>query len=119
MKDFKSALTWIESQKQTMIDLVARWSNMNTHTFNVKGLTQMVNDLEQYLAIFKENIQEIALPAFEWVNPEGKIERAELAPLLMVSKRAHLPRQALFLIHMDTVDKKKRLARQMGAFGNH
>lgn len=103
MKDFKSALTWIESQKQTMIDLVARWSNMNTHTFNVKGLTQMVNDLEQYLAIFKENIQEIALPAFEWVNPEGKIERAELAPLLMVSKRAHLPRQALFLIHMDTV----------------
>ncbi len=103
MKDFKPVLTWIETQKPIMIDLVSRWSNINTHTFNIKGLNRMVDDLEQYLTVYKENIQEIALPPFEWVNQDGKIERAELAPLLMVSKRAHLPRQALFIIHMDTV----------------
>lgn len=103
MKEFKPALNWIASQQDTMVELVSRWANVNTHTFNMKGLGLLVNDLEQYLAIYKENIQEISLPPFEWINIDGKMERAEVAPVLMVSKRPHLPRQALFLIHMDTV----------------
>ncbi len=103
MKEYKTVFNWIESQRKPMVDLVTRWANINTHTFNLNGMNQLVADLEQYLSLYKENIQEISLPDFEWINVDGKVERAEVGPTLMVSKRPHLPRQALFVIHTDTV----------------
>jgi glutamate carboxypeptidase len=103
MKDYKSVLTWIDSQREPMVDLVTRWGNINTHTLNLDGFGTLIDDVEHYLTLYKENIQEISLPPFEWINMKGELEATPVAPMLMVSKRPQLSKQALFLIHMDTV----------------
>jgi glutamate carboxypeptidase len=103
MKDYKSVLSWIDSEKEPMIDLVTRWGNINSHTLNLDGFGTLIDDVEHYLTLYKENIQEISLPPFEWINMKGELEATPVAPMLMVSKRPQLPKQALFLIHMDTV----------------
>ena len=103
MNNFQSTFNWIDSQKENMVELVTRWASINTHTLNMKGIHHQVDELELYLSSFKEKIQEVSLPPFEWINVNGQLERAEVGPLLVVSKRPHLAKQAMFVIHMDTV----------------
>ena len=95
-------LQWIDEQQQPMLDQVIEWSNINTYTFNLLGLKILSKKISKALTILGEEVYEIELPSFCYVDNSGNHRELPLAPLLMIQKRPHASRQCLLVIHMDT-----------------
>lgn len=101
--DVSYLLDWIDARRYSMLKTLMRWAGINTHSFNVRGLSQMAGELEKSLRVFHEPVQRIALAPFQIVNTKGRKQKIPLGRALYVRKRPQAEHQVLFVCHMDTV----------------
>ncbi len=98
-----SVLDWIDTQHQSMVDLVTRWAKINTHTFNLTGLSELSKDIQWNMQVLQGKMETLNLPGMEFVNSRGEIEERPLGAAIKMTKRPEAPKQVLLVCHMDTV----------------
>ncbi|GAB4393623.1 MAG: hydrolase [Gammaproteobacteria bacterium] len=97
-------LHWIAEQQSSMHERLWQWSAINSGSFNLAGLQQMAQQLEQaFSALQAEQPQWCALTPLEFVDEQGKMCKTELGQALLLTKRPRATYQILLCGHMDTV----------------
>ncbi len=102
MQDYTHILEWIDEQHTNMLDHVIEWSNINSYTFNFLGLKTLSQRIAEAFGVFEEEVMEVPILPFKYVNLHGEKQEVNLIPPLLVCKRPCAPRQVMMAIHMDT-----------------
>ena len=103
MQYYEPFLQWIDHQKERMYALVENWSNINTSSKNIQGLSQQLEVLKESFKELSGNIQELCLPQSKSVDAYGNLITEPLGKALFITKR-HEAKTSVFLSgHMDTV----------------
>ncbi len=103
---YAAYLAPIREQEQHMIDLVMKWSAINSGSYNLEGLGKMAKALEDNFH-WLECVQErVALEPQEAVDAKGQLFQQSLGDVLRFSKRPDAPIQVLLVGHYDTVFPK-------------
>lgn len=98
---------WLKDQQDPLLDTLKRWSNINSGSFNVEGVSEMASTIKHYAESVFDVTAEIAeLPAVEQVDEHGELQLRPVGPLLTLSKRPELKNRVLLCGHMDTVFPK-------------
>lgn len=103
MSEEAGSLRWIDSQRDQMIQLVQRWSGINSGTFNSAGVARFAEEVAAEFASLSPTMERLPVPPAEMVGSDGKIHHAPLGPLLRMTKRPDSPRRIFLCIHLDTV----------------
>jgi glutamate carboxypeptidase len=103
MQYYTPYLQWIDQQKESMLELVKSWSNINTHTFNLKGLNVQIEALKKEFSSLGGHLQELTLPPFFHIQDDGTRLSEFLGKALHIVKRPEAPLRFFFSGHMDTV----------------
>ena len=85
--DEKSVLNHLESQGDSMIADVRRWSAINSGSRNADGLERMRGELETAFSRLDARMEAVELQPSETVTPDGEIRPVEYTPALKVSAR--------------------------------
>jgi len=102
-ENYTSALDWLASQKEEMIKLTSQWAGINTHTFNLAGLEQCIEQIQESFSVFDEKIELIPMDPYQSIDESGNPGLIPLAPLIKIQKRPKAAKQVLLVIHFDTV----------------
>ncbi len=100
---YSHVFNWIEDQHSVMLDQVIEWANINSYTFNRLGIKSLSAKVKEAFHVFGEDVCSVDLPAFSYINAEGEASELDIEPLLLIQKRPAAKRQALFVIHLDTI----------------
>lgn len=103
MDGYQAPLNWLSRQKESMIDLLIHWVNINSGTENLEGLDKMLLTITDELKVFNEPIEVISLESGVRVDNNGEIRKLHFGKALRVTKRPKAPIQILLCGHMDTV----------------
>ncbi len=103
MKQYRPILDWIDQQHHSMLDLVIKWSKINSHTFNLDGLRILSREIVKSFRALKANIDIINLPPVELITKKGEKKFHPLGQAIKISKRSFAPHQIFLVCHMDTV----------------
>lgn len=109
MDQYKSYLEKIQSQDQAMRDLLLKWSNINSHSYNVSGLEKMLQAIKfEFVNSLQLNeqdleIKEIEIPAQQIINSSGEQESVALGKALSIRKNTDAAIKVFLGGHMDTV----------------
>lgn len=103
MNGYSAYLDWIDTQADTMRELLVAWANINSGSFNVEGVNCMGDVLRAYLAKFGEEIVDYDLPGYQRIDAQGNPYEVELGRALSIRKRPEAPIQVLLNGHFDTV----------------
>lgn len=106
MRDFKPYLDWIDQQHDDMCRLVIEWANINSHSYNLAGLSDLLSRVQAECSELDGEMEDIALEPQHVINMRGEAEDIPLGRMLFVRKRPHAPIQVLLGIHLDTVYPK-------------
>src|ERR1700733_1988876 len=98
-----SPLQWIDAQQQPMLDLLTRWSQMNSGTHNLAGLEKFAAAVASEFAILGGEMQHHDLPPIESIDSAGNIVRSPTIKALRFTKRPQAKTKILLCIHLDTV----------------
>src|SRR6185436_8454116 len=98
MSNYQSIITWLETQSSVMQEMVAQYAAINTHTFNLAGLQELTNSLQNSFKIFDQAPEIFDLNPLQVINSQGNKEFRELGQAIKLSKRSHAPKQALLMI---------------------
>lgn len=90
MSDYAHYLDLVSKDRLQMIDLLVKWSSINSGTYNFKGLKKMAATLAESFSLLPGELQMIDL------GPNK-------GPVLQSVCRANAPMRILFNGHMDTV----------------
>ncbi|KPP82565.1 MAG: glutamate carboxypeptidase [Oceanicaulis sp. HLUCCA04] len=104
--DEKSVLNHLESQGDSMIADVRRWSAINSGSRNADGLERMRGELETAFSRLDARMEAVELQPSETVTPDGEIRPVEYTPALKVSARPDAPVRVVLTGHSDTVFAK-------------
>jgi len=104
--DEKSVLNHLESQSDSMIADVRRWSAINSGSRNADGLERMRGELETAFSRLDARMEAVELQPSETVTPDGEIRPVEYTPALKVSARPDAPVRVVLTGHSDTVFAK-------------
>jgi glutamate carboxypeptidase len=96
-------LKHIDSQRDGDVELLRRWSAINSGTYNVAGLRRMEDELRAAFAPLGASEELIDLPPAESIDSSGNIVRLPLGRAIRLIKRPDAPRRVLLCIHYDTV----------------
>jgi glutamate carboxypeptidase len=97
-------LSYLDTRRQPMIDLLTRLSNQNSYSHNFAGLAAVARILgQEFAALSPDTVDFTTLAPAETLSPSGEILRAPLGGLLSFAKRTDAPVQVLLVIHYDTV----------------
>jgi glutamate carboxypeptidase len=102
VQEYREVFGWIDAQADRMRDLVSKWVNINSFSYNTAGLQQLAQVLKKEWSTLGE-VEELPLPPAESIDADGKIVHAPLGQALRIRKRPNAPRQIFLCIHMDTV----------------
>lgn len=97
------AIQWITTQKAQMIDKLIAWSNINSASENIDGLSEMLSVLEDSFAPLKGKIEHLSLPPRSLVSPSGELFTHPLGKAMRITKRPDAPIRIFLAGHMDTV----------------
>lgn len=103
MHRYLATLKWIESQYESMVALVKKWSNINSYSENLAGLGEMLSVLKED---FKELEGEFTIHTLSprlIIGSRGNRVEMPLGQALSIKKRPHAPIQVFLSGHMDTV----------------
>lgn len=110
--EIKSAMEWLDAQQPAMLALVQDLCEMNSGTFNARGVERVVERLYREYAGDQVGAEYSALgdlreirptPPARMVNDQGQEEVFELGPHLVVEARPERDQQIFLCIHTDTV----------------
>jgi len=102
VQEYREVFDWIDAQAARMRDLVSKWANLNTFSYNLAGLQQFADLLKKEWGALGD-VEELSLPTAESIDADGKLVHAPLGRALRIRKRTDAPRQIFLCIHMDTV----------------
>jgi len=106
MEPYLPYLQWLDHQRQAMKELVMKWGNINSHTFNYEGLELQLKALKDAFKVLEADIKEIKLATQHVVDDHGKKSTRPLGKALHFIKRPDAQVKVLFGGHMDTVYHK-------------
>lgn len=86
-----------------MVDLLIRWSNINSGSYHVEGLNRMVESAEEEFARLDGVAEIISLEPHKQVGPDGSVFHRPLGNALRIVKHSDAPFRVFLCIHMDTV----------------
>lgn len=95
MKNYSNFITLIPSQKESMINLLISWAEINSSSLNPSGLSKILAELHHSFSLIPNSTASI-------IN-QGKDPGKQL---LKVISRPEAPLQILLVGHMDTVYPK-------------
>lgn len=93
----------MEFNVEAMCQRIMQWADINTGSFNVKGLEQLSTLMTQDFSVLDCEQKKYSLQPLPVLNAEGQLENLTLGPLLSFQKRVSAPLQILLVGHMDTV----------------
>jgi glutamate carboxypeptidase len=97
-------LSYLDSRREAMVDLLSRLSNQNSYSHNLLGLAAVAKMLgEEFAALEPDAMAIIPVAPAEALSAGGEILRVPLGDLLSFAKRPDAPVQVLLGIHYDTV----------------
>jgi glutamate carboxypeptidase len=106
MSQLSEVFAHIDAHAPSRIDLLRRWSAINSGTYNLSGLATMCDALRDSFAHLgaREELHDLA-PA-ESVDAGGHVVRQPLGRALRLVKRSGAARRVFLCIHYDTVFAK-------------
>jgi glutamate carboxypeptidase len=99
----RKILDAMDDAEAAMIARVKDWAKVNSGSANLDGLERMRALIAGAFAELEGEIEPVALPPSEIVEPDGAILRIEHPPALRVKKRPDAPTQVALTGHSDTV----------------
>lgn len=103
MNSYFTYLDWIDSQKDSLLQRVKQWVNINTFSFNIKGLDQLTLQLQTAFKVLDGEMVSLSLPPQKTLGAGGNFHFHPLGQALVIRKRPQAPIQVLLGGHMDTV----------------
>lgn len=100
---FFSILDWIDTQQECMVSLLTSWANINSGSYNLKGLNKMLDMLEIEFQSLEGNMRRIPLPDQTHLDVKGHKVATPSAEALQITKRPKAPIQVFLAGHFDTV----------------
>lgn len=97
------ALSWLESQKDQMVQKIIDLCNQNSGTFHVQGVEKVVQSLKLEYEGLADSVQQHPTPPAVNINEKGKHTQAPLGPNLQIGKRVDKENKVFLCIHTDTV----------------
>ena len=85
-----------------MLDRVIEWSRINTYSFNRPGLKLLSQKILDAFAPLEAVRQKMALLPLKYIDLKGEMKEIDILPPLIFRKRPLAPKQAIFVIHMDS-----------------
>jgi glutamate carboxypeptidase len=96
-------MDWIDQQHDRMSKLVTDWVNINSGSYNPKGLAKMAEALSQAFSVLAGDAALLDLSPQIVIDSKGRKAASPLGQALRIIKRPDAPLQVLLCIHMDTV----------------
>jgi glutamate carboxypeptidase len=96
-------LDWIATQQDAMRQRLIEWCNINSGTYNVAGLTELVGRIQQYAATLGGQITVRELGSVDEIGRDEQWIKRPVGPAIQIIKRPQSPRRVFLCIHMDTV----------------
>lgn len=103
MQDYLKHLNWIHSQQKEMVALLKTWANINSGSYNLPGLAQMLSALKSSFEVLGGTMETIPLPSTFKVDSKGNKIAVPSAAALRITKHPKAPIQVFLGGHMDTV----------------
>jgi glutamate carboxypeptidase len=100
---FEAHLRSIDDLREPMIQTLIRWSEINSASDNLAGLSRMVRELIDAFTPLADVISTIELEPAETIDPHGNIVPRPVGKALIATRRADAPLRVLLNIHYDTV----------------
>lgn len=94
MHSYSSSLNWIDTQEKVLLSHVKKWASINTYTYNVEGLAQLLDVLMIDFQRLGGVATRIKLSSYQ---------DHSLGEALKIRKRPEAPIQVLLGGHYDTV----------------
>ncbi len=96
-------LNWLTGRDDEMLNLLVRWCDQNSGTYNLAGLEQMAAQVCAAFAPLDAESRPVEIEAQITVDDYGRIVSTPLGPAIHLVKRPAAPRQVILCIHLDTV----------------
>lgn len=93
----------IDAQQAENVELLTRWSGINSGTYNLDGLERMLAALREAFAPLGASEELIDLPPAESIDSTGNIVQTKLGRAVRFTKRQEAKTRVLLNIHYDTV----------------
>jgi glutamate carboxypeptidase len=103
MISYTPFLDWIHSQEQTLLDRVKQWVAINTFSWNIQGLNQLLTLIHSSFQFLGGKNATISLPPQKLLGTDCTFHAQPLGSALVMRKRPHAPIQVLLGGHIDTV----------------
>jgi len=97
------SLRWLDSQQDAMVELLLELCDQNSGTFNVDGVTKVVDILQREYQGLGDELHRHDTPPARLMNDAGEHETFPLGPNLQVACRLEQASRAFLCIHTDTV----------------
>lgn len=99
MVDLTTLHDEISSAIPKLLHTLTSWCNINTHAYNLRGLSKLRTLIHQQFSMLTQHIETIDYPPIRtWSRPEQPV-----GPALWIQQRPELKRRILLVGHMDTV----------------
>jgi len=103
VNNYQKPLVWLENQANDMLELLCSWSNINSGSAHLAGLSKQLSALQTAFSRLGGHAAMITLPSFQQLTAQGKWQTREVGQALSIQKRPDAPLQILLCGHMDTV----------------
>ena len=103
MIEYASHLDWIDEQYERMHKTLIGLADINSGTFNIEGLDQVLQELCRLLEPLGGEQEIIPLEPLRQVGTRGEIEQIPLGKALRIRKRPEAATQVFLGVHIDTV----------------
>lgn len=100
---YSRVLSWIDSQRERMIEKVAAWGNINSGTHNLDGLAVMAAEVGRELKELVAEVSHVDLPPRRMIDGGGNVMEKPLGQAVVGKKRIGAPIRIFVGIHIDTV----------------
>jgi glutamate carboxypeptidase len=97
----KEIIEKIDNDRAEMVSLLKEWSNINSGTENIAGLSRMLEALKNAFVRLGGKMETISLPPRKRINPHGKVIEQPLGQSLLIQKHTHSPVKVFLAGHMD------------------
>lgn len=103
MSNYHPWLKYLDGQYGPMCDLLIQWSNINTGTGNLPGLSRIIELLRDEFAILEGDSRTVDLPSHTVLDETGSRVPKPLGRALLIRKRPEARLRVFLCCHMDTV----------------
>lgn len=102
-KSIEKQLKWIDGQLTPMVQLLKKWSDINSASDNLVGLDRMLHAIQKKLTPLADTVSVIPLPPRFNIDNSGQPIKISHGNALHAVKRSKAPMTIFLGGHMDTV----------------